>query len=41
MNIHLCMLRAVNNFDDEEELAHHMLEKHVEEVERVKGPQVP
>ena len=32
------MFRAVNNFDDEEELAQHMQEKHVDVVERIKGP---
>lgn len=35
------MFRALNNFDDEEELTHHMLEKHAEEIKRVKGAQVP
>lgn len=35
------VLRALNNFDDEEELTHHMLEKHAEEIKRVKGAQVP
>ena len=31
------MSRAVNNFDDEQELQQHMQEKHVEVIERIKG----
>lgn len=36
------VLRAkVNNFDDEEELVHHMQEKHADVVQRIKEAQVP
>ena len=33
------IFRAVNNYDDEEELVHHMQEKHEEVLKRIKGPQ--
>ena len=33
------IFRAVNNFDEEEELVHHMQEKHEEMLKRIKGPQ--
>ena len=35
------LLRAVNNFDDEEELAQHMQEKHLDVIQRIKGPPAP
>ena len=31
----------MNNFDDEEELVHHMQEKHADVVQRIKEAQVP
>ena len=31
----------MDNFDNEEELVHHMQEKHAEVVQRIKGAQVP
>ena len=38
LKLNECLLRAVNNFDDEEELVQHMQERHLDVIERIKGP---